>query len=110
MPDSTSRWRRKQLRRPRQLLTRERGNGLRDNAWVPVIFINRRIISAVLEELRRVGVPAYCSRFNPAWCGIPPRWCLWVGSSAPHGRAEERLSEVMPGLAGGLDGGPSAAL
>ncbi len=73
------------------------------------MFINRRIISAVLEELRRVGVPAHCSRFNPAWCGIPSRWCLWVGRSA-NGRAEETLTEVMPGLVGGPDGGPQAAL
>ena len=110
MPDSTprSRWRRK-LRRPRWLLTRERGNGLGDDAWVPFMFIHRRIISAVLAELGRAGVPAYCSRFNPAWCGIPARWCLWVGRSA-HGRAEERLTQVMLGLLGDLDSGPSAAL
>ncbi len=111
MPDSTprSRWRRKLLRRPRWLLTRERGNGLGDDAWVPVMFISRRIISAVLAELGRAGVPAYCSRFNPAWCGIPARWCLWVGRSA-NGRAEERLTELMLGLFGDLDSGPSAAL
>jgi hypothetical protein len=73
------------------------------------MFISRRVISAVLAELGRSGVPAYCARFNPAWCGIPARWCLWVGHSA-HGRAEERLTEVMLGLADDLDSGPSAAL
>jgi hypothetical protein len=111
MRDSTprSRWHHKLLRRPRWLLTRERGNGLGDDAWVPVLFIHRRIISAVLAELGRAGVPAYCSRFNPAWCGIPARWCLWVGRSA-SGRAEERLTELMLGLVGDLDSGPSAAL
>jgi hypothetical protein len=108
-PTSRSRCRRKLLRRPRWLLTRERGNGLGDDAWVPVMFISRRIISAVLAELGRAGVPAYCSRFNPAWCGIPARWCLWVGRSA-NGRAEERLTELMLGLFGDLDSGPSAAL
>ncbi len=108
-PTLRSRWRSKLPRRPRWLLTRERGNGLGDDAWVPVMFISRRIISTVLAELGRAGVPAYCSRFNPAWCGIPARWCLWVGRSA-NGRAEERLTELMLGLFGDLDSGPSAAL
>jgi hypothetical protein len=108
-PTPRSRCRRTLLRRPRWLPTRERGNGLGDDAWVPVMFISRRVISAVLAELGRAGVPAYCARFNPAWCGIPARWCLWVGRSA-NGRAEERLTEVMLGLFGDLGSGPSAAL
>lgn len=88
---------------------RQRGNGLRDEAWVPLLFVDGRIVIALLVELRRAGIPAYCARFRPGWrIGRRSTWCLWVGCSA-YGQAEERLAEVMPLLLQRLGGGTTAA-
>ena len=82
---------------------RERANGLRDDSWVPVLFVDGRIIAGLLAELRRAGLPAYCARYRLGWRFPPQRnaWCLWVGSSA-YGRAGERLADVMPLLIASL--------
>ena len=78
-------------------LVRHRGNGLTDATRVPVFCVDRRIVDAVLTELRRSGVPARCTRLGTSWQLLagPARWCLWVGYDA-YGPAQERLAEVMP--------------
>jgi hypothetical protein len=93
-----------------QRLARQRGNGLRDGTWAPVLFVDGRIVTALLMELRRAGIPAYCARVSPGWHigHRPGTWCLWVGYSA-YERAEERLAEVMPLLVRSLGGGTAAA-
>jgi hypothetical protein len=48
-------------------LARQCGNGLRDDAWVPALFVDGRIVMALLAELRRAGLTAYCTRFRPGW-------------------------------------------
>lgn len=70
---------------------REQANGSPDDWWIPVFLVDRRVIRALLEELRRAGIPAYCVRFRPGRFLFPVRWCLWVGGSA-YERAEERLA------------------
>jgi hypothetical protein len=78
-------------------LARHRGNGLTDDMWVPVLCVDGRVVSALLGELRRAGIPAYCARLRPGW-RLPlcrSEWCVWVGYNA-YGRAQERLAEVMP--------------
>ncbi len=91
-------------------LARHRSNGLTDDTWVPVLCIDGRIVAALLGELRRAGIPAYCARFRPGW-RLPPRrseWCVWVGYNA-YGRAQERLAEVMPLLIRSLRRGIASA-
>ena len=82
-----------------QWLFRQRGNGLPDDIWVPVLFVDGRIVSALLAELRRAGIPAYCTRFRRGWHVPPPpgMWCVWVGRTA-DGRADERLAAAVPRL------------
>jgi hypothetical protein len=84
---------------PWQWLFRQRGNGLPDDTWVPVLLVESRIVSALLAELRRAGIPAYCTHFRRGW-HIPPQpgmWCVWVGCSA-HRRADEKLAAAVPRL------------
>jgi hypothetical protein len=53
----------------------------------------------LLAELRRAGIPAYCTHFRRGW-HIPPQpgmWCVWVGCSA-HRRADEKLAAAVPRL------------
>jgi hypothetical protein len=78
-------------------LVRHRGNGLTADTWVPMFCVDRRIVDALLTELRRAGVPARCTRLGVSWHlpAHPGRWCLWVGYDA-YGPAQERLAEVMP--------------
>jgi len=78
-------------------LVRQRGNGLSDDTWVPMFCVDRRVVDALLTELRRAGVPAQCTRLRASWHlpASPGEWCLWVGRDA-YGRAQERLVEVMP--------------
>jgi hypothetical protein len=81
----------------RRWLAQQCGNGLTDDTWVPVLCVDGRIVGALLSELHRAGIPAYCARLRPGW-QLPPRrieWCVWVGYNA-YGRAQERLAEVMP--------------
>lgn len=77
----------------------QRDNGLPDNIWVPVIFVDSRIVSDLLAELRTAGIPAYCARFRRGWygCPHPGMWCVWVGHST-YRRAEERLAAAVPRL------------
>lgn len=81
----------------RWLLIRHRGNGMTADTWVPMLCVDRRIVDALLIELRRAGVPAQCSRLGTNWQlpARPGRWCLWVGYDA-YGLAQERLAEIMP--------------
>ena len=87
---------------------REQANGLPDDWWIPVFLVDRRVVRALLEELRRAGIPAYCVRFRSGRLRFPVRWCLWVGGSA-YGRAEERLAEVLPLLDHPPRRGPATA-
>ena len=92
------------LRRSWRRLACQCGNGLQDNTWTPVLFVDGRIVLALLTELRRAGIPAYCARVGPGWLiRRPSTWCLWMGSS-DYERAEERLAEVMPLLVQSLGG------
>jgi len=90
-----------------QWLFRQRSNGLPDDTWVPVLFVDSRIVSALLAELRRAGSPAYCARFRRGWHtpSEPSMWCVWVGRSA-YRRAEERLAAAVPRLVRSLYRGP----
>ena len=99
-----------QRRAPHQLgLWRwEQGNGLPDDWWIPVLVVDRRVVRALLEELSRAGIPAYCVRFRSGRLLFPAWWCLWVGGSA-YERAEERLAEVLPLLNRPPRRGPATA-
>lgn len=78
-------------------LFRQRSNGLPADVWVPVLLVDGRIVTALLAELRRAGIPAYCARFRSGRYIPPPpsRWCVWVSRST-CGTAEEKLAEVLP--------------
>jgi hypothetical protein len=78
-------------------LAGHQANGLTDDTWVPMLCLDRRIVTALLTELRRAGVPARCTRLGASWNFSAPRdrWCLWAGY-ATYGLAQERLAEVMP--------------
>ncbi len=80
------------------------GNGLDDDAWVPVLEVSERIVPTVLGVLGEAGVPAYAA---PARSGArrlkdrtrrPTGYQLWVGASA-YGQVELTLVRVMPYLA-----------
>jgi hypothetical protein len=77
------------------------GNGLDDDAWAPVLEIDRQIVQALLDVLRDVGVPAYAA---PADARLrrrtahPETYRLWVGASV-YGEAERALIAAMPNLA-----------
>jgi hypothetical protein len=95
------------LIRPWRWLFHERTNGLQDDTWVPVLLVDRRIVTALLDDLRSTGVPARCTRFRPGW-HIPPwpaTWCVWVSRSA-YPRAQERLAVTVPRLIRAMNQGP----
>jgi hypothetical protein len=79
------------------------GNGLDDSAWAPVLEISEQIVPDVLRALADAGVPGYAAPAHPPGYRLrdrsrrPETWRLWVGASA-HGRAEDVLVAVMPGL------------
>jgi hypothetical protein len=91
-------------------LVRQRDNGLTDSTWVPTLCVDRRIVDALLIELRRAGVPARCTRLGASWHFPTNRseWCLWVGNDA-YWQAQERVAEVMPLLVRSLRGGTERA-
>ena len=90
------------------LPVRGRGNGLDDDAWVPVLEISEAAVPSVLAARGSASVPAYAApggSAGPRSSGRPcePGSCqLWVGASA-YGRAEAVLPAVMPHLAHELD-------
>ncbi len=76
-----------------------RGNGLKDDTWVPLGFVEEHIVPALLRQLRQEGVPAFCGWVSTGF-RIPPRpsrWCLWIGYRS-YWRAEEILGELVPEL------------
>jgi len=95
------------LTRPWRWLFRQRGNGLRDDTWVPVIFVDSAIVGPLLAELRRASIPAYCVRVRPGWRMLsqPGRWCVWAGCSA-YPRAEQHLAATVTRLARSVPRGP----
>lgn len=82
-----------------QQLFRLRDNGLTDETWVPLICVDGRVVTFILADLRRAGVPACCVRLRLGWRILlePSCWCLWVGGSH-HRQASERLSIILPRL------------
>lgn len=78
-------------------LVRDRGSGLTDDIWVPTFCVDRRIVDALLTELRRAGIPARCTRLGASWRPSVHlgKWCLWVGYEE-YAAAQERLAEVLP--------------
>jgi hypothetical protein len=75
-----------------------RGNGLTDAGWAPVADVDGAVVTALLAELQRAGVPAYAApltrRPKPgAW----PRYQVWVGTSR-YSQAEETLRVRLPAL------------
>lgn len=79
------------------------GNGLDDQAWVPILEVSRDIVPALLAGLAAAAVPAYAAPAHPARSRLrdqtagPEGYQLWVGASA-YGEAEAALLAVMPGL------------
>jgi hypothetical protein len=76
-----------------------RGNGLTDDTWVALGLVEERIVTALLQQLRRDGVPAHCEWISTG-LRIPPRpsrWCLWIGYCS-YWRADEILGELVPRL------------
>lgn len=82
------------------------GNGLDDQAWVPVLRTSEQIVPQVLDALRGAGAPAYAASVRrtprrprrPRDRGRrPDSYQLWVGASA-YSRAESALLAVMPRL------------
>lgn len=80
------------------------GNGLDDDAWVPVLEVSEQIVPDVLHAFASAGVPGYAAPARPPGYRLrdrsrrPEAYRLWVGASA-HGRAETVLVAVMPRLA-----------
>jgi hypothetical protein len=81
-----------------------RGNGLDDQAWVPVLEISEQIVPLVLRVLRKADVPAYAAPARLPGARLrdraraPEGWRLWVGASG-YGRAGDALVAAMPRLA-----------
>ena len=79
------------------------GNGLDDDAWAPVLQVSHRVVPALLEVLRRAGVPGYAAPARPGGARLRDRagrldsYQLWVGASA-YGEAEAALMSAMPSL------------
>jgi|SRR5271169_2032824 hypothetical protein len=79
------------------------GNGLDDDAWVPILEVSEHVVPTVLEVLGEVGVPAYAAPARSALRRLkdrtrhPEGYRLWVGASA-YGEAETALVIVMPYL------------
>ncbi|WP_137121245.1 hypothetical protein [Segeticoccus rhizosphaerae] len=78
------------------------GNGLDCDAWAPILEVDSRMTSPVLNALREAGVPAYACPTTPpahraANCEVPPTDRLWVGSHR-YARAEDTLRRVIPTL------------
>jgi hypothetical protein len=83
----------------RRRLFSQRGNGLGDDTWIPVLMVGGQMVGPLLADLRSSGIPAYCARFRSGW-HIPPSpatWCVWVGASS-YRQAELRLAVVLPRL------------
>jgi hypothetical protein len=85
----------------------QQANGLRGYWWLPVLIVKGRMVSDLLEELRRVGIPACCVRFGSSLPAVPQRWCLLVGSNSYQG-AEESLGKVLSLLNRSPRYGPAA--
>ena len=80
------------------------GNGLDDDAWVPVLEVSERVVPTILSVLGEAGVPAYAAPARSGASRLKDRtrrsagYQLWVGANA-YGRAELTLVRVMPYLA-----------
>jgi hypothetical protein len=82
------------------------GNGLSDDAWVPIGEFDGAAVRLLLAELRAAGVPAYVApvarrpreRLRGRRGGAAEqRAALWVGCSA-YGRAEEMLRTKLSAI------------
>jgi hypothetical protein len=76
------------------------GNGLDDDAWVPILEVSEQVVPAVLGVLSEADVPAYAAPARSRASRLkdrarrPEGYQLWVGASA-YGRAEMTLLRVM---------------
>ena len=79
------------------------GNGLEDESWAPILDVDTRVVSAVLDVLRQAGVPAFASPSHSVaqrlrrTQGQALSYRLWVGTSR-YSRAEATLLRVLPDL------------
>ena len=77
------------------------GNGLEDASWAPILDVDARVISAVLNVLREANVPAFASPSQSVaqrlrrTGGQALSYRLWVGSSR-YSAAEATLLRVLP--------------
>ena len=79
------------------------GNGLEDASWAPILDVDARVISALLDALRQVNVPAFAAPSHSVaqrllrTHGQALSYRVWVGASC-YSVAETTLLRVMPGL------------
>ncbi len=85
-------------------------NGIDSDAWAPILEIDARMTTPVLNALREAGVPGYACPTRPATHrptpGVPLTDRLWVGSHH-YSRAEDTLRHVIPTLLWLCDDDPS---
>lgn len=73
------------------------GNGLSDDGWAPIADIDA-IVTALLAEFRRAGVPAYAAAVTRRpRRGASRRYHVWVGTSR-YSLAEDILRVQLPAL------------
>jgi len=79
------------------------GNGLEDASWAPILDVDARVISALLDALRQANVPAFASPSHSVaqrlrrTNGQALSYRAWVGASR-YSLAETTLLRVMPDL------------
>lgn len=78
------------------------GNGLDALSWAPILEVDARIVTILLAELGRAGVPAYAAAragATPESRRFPhrdwPAYRLWVASTS-YAAAEDVLMGVLP--------------
>jgi hypothetical protein len=79
------------------------GNGLEDASWAPILDVDTRVISALLDALRQANVPAFASPSHTVTQrlrrthGQALSYRVWVGASR-YSAAETTLLRVLPDL------------
>ena len=78
-------------------------NGLEDASWAPILDVDARVISALLDALRQANVPAFAAPSHSVaqrllrTHGQALSYRVWVGASC-YSVAETTLLRVMPDL------------
>lgn len=79
------------------------GNGLEDASWAPILDLDVRVISAVLDVSRQANVPAFASPSHSVAYrlrltdGQALSYRVWVGASR-YSAAEATMLRVLPDL------------